>query len=117
MEEINGIKVIRNEELFKEFGESFAYAVISYIELVSHLWNRKYNSDNPNQFFVVAGGRKYVKIANVTARWAHSFIDISTGDIYKVATWATPAKGVRGNIYTNNGMDALTERGQVRYLN
>lgn len=48
----------------------------------------------------VSYGKKFAKIA-VTSygqKSVHCFVEISTGDIYKAATWSAPAKGVRGNI-------------------
>lgn len=33
---------------------------------------------------------------------AHCFIDIETGNILKAASWKVPAKGVRGNIFTDD---------------
>ena len=48
-------------------------------------------------------GRKFAKVVrvrpdSVTGGAAHAFIEIATGDIFKPATWAAPAKHARGNI-------------------
>ena len=47
-------------------------------------------------------GKRYVKVIAVRpgseGGSAFAFIDIATGDIYKPAGWASPAKGIRGNI-------------------
>lgn len=46
-----------------------------------------------------------------------AFIDKVTGDIFKPASWVAPAKGVRGNINSDqNGMEAITPEGNVIYL-
>lgn len=55
------------------------------------------------------GGRKYDKILAVENQtFAFCFIDKKTGDVLKVATYSTPAKHARGNIYQigNEGVDA-----------
>ena len=52
-------------------------------------------------------GGKYIKLGPMRERdgvlendsGVAAFIDIATGDILKPASWAAPAKGVRGNIY------------------
>jgi len=45
-------------------------------------------------------GRKYHKIIMSVAdsRSVHAFVDIKTGQIYKAATWKSPAKGVRFDL-------------------
>ena len=48
----------------------------------------------------------------------HSFVRLDTGDILKPAGWRGPAKGVRGNIFSDwLGAEALTVSGCVRYNN
>ncbi len=47
---------------------------------------------------------------------AYGFIDIETGNVLKAASWAAPAKGIRGNIYNQDTYrTAFTEFG-VAYL-
>lgn len=62
------------------------------------------NSCNPQRFSVDAG-RKYLKIVMSdtigNSRSVHAFVDKSNGDLYKAATWAAPAKGVRFNLLNN----------------
>ena len=56
-----------------------------------------------NYEFVIESGRKYHKIIMVIdngtdrspSRGVHAFIDKKTGEVYKSATWKSPAKGVR----------------------
>jgi hypothetical protein len=46
-----------------------------------------------------------------------AFIDKATGDIFMPASWKAPAKHARGNVLSpQNGMEAITESGSVRYL-
>ena len=51
----------------------------------------------------VESGRKYHKViiahdGGTGQRMVHSFVDRKTGDLYKPAGWAAPAKGVRYNV-------------------
>ena len=52
-------------------------------------------------------GKKYAKIVSTVegngGTGVHSFIDMSTGDILKAASWQAPAKGIRGNITNPDG--------------
>lgn len=57
--------------------------------------------------FVVEEGRKYYKIVNgyvneenglLEQRGVHAFVDKENGDLYKPASWRSPAKGVRANM-------------------
>jgi len=45
-------------------------------------------------------GRKYHKIIMVTngSRSVHAFVDKKTGELYKSASWKSPAKGVRFDL-------------------
>ncbi len=44
---------------------------------------------------------------------AHAFVELSTGHIYKCASWAVPAKHARGNIFAENPLAACTPYGVV----
>ena len=51
--------------------------------------------------YVVETGKKYHKVIFVDGgggRSSHCFIDKQTGQIYKSASWKTPAKGVRYDL-------------------
>jgi len=53
--------------------------------------------------YIYTKGKKYAKIIHVTSygsqKSAHAFVDLNTGDVYKSATWQSPAKnGVRYNL-------------------
>lgn len=53
-------------------------------------------------------GKKYSKIVErrdgeSRPSSVHSFIDLTTGDILKPASWERPAKGIRGNITNPDG--------------
>jgi hypothetical protein len=60
----------------------------------------------------VMPGRKYVRIVvqqmkddgtkQEYGRSVYCFVDVATGDIYKAAGWAAPAKHARGSIWNDN---------------
>lgn len=56
--------------------------------------------------YTVQEGRKYIKVTRDGSVFA--FIDKKTGDIFKPASWQAPAKGVRGNLFSDRGgLEAL----------
>lgn len=66
----------------------------------------------------VKTGKVYHKILSETPaqRSAYAFID-HLGNIYKASSWAKPAKGIRGNIFSESkGLEALDAEGFIRYL-
>ena len=56
-----------------------------------------------------AEGSKYVKIVAISAggsRSVHSFVEKSTGNIWKAASWAAPARNFsRGNVYITSSYE------------
>ena len=60
-------------------------------------------------------GKRYAKI--IIGNYAHSFIAFATGDIFKCAGWAAPAKHARGNIFSDQkGQEAFGDGYYIRYL-
>jgi len=60
--------------------------------------------------YVIESGRKYYKIVMVNnQRSSHAFIDKKTGEVYKAASWKSPAKGVRFNLNIINEREWLFE--------
>lgn len=60
-----------------------------------------------NMSFYIVEGRKYLRIeqetgvnhdGSVTQKSIHAFVDKKTGEVYKSASWKSPAKGVRFNL-------------------
>ena len=53
-----------------------------------------------NYEFVIESGRKYHKIIMSAngSRSVHAFVDKKTGEVYKSASWKSPAKGVRYDL-------------------
>jgi len=62
-------------------------------------------------------GRKYARVfaADGASRSVYAFVDMSTGDILKPASWKAPAKGVRANLLTADYMKACGVYGVVRF--
>ena len=50
--------------------------------------------------FIFESGKKYYKVIMVAngSRSVHCFIDKKTGEVYKSASWKSPAKGVRYDL-------------------
>lgn len=52
--------------------------------------------------YIYIKGKKYAKIVHLAGpskqRSAHAFVDLNNGDVYKSASWQSPAKGVRYNL-------------------
>jgi len=50
--------------------------------------------------FNIEPGRKYLKVVMDSHgnRSVHCFVDKNTGEVYKSASWKSPAKGVRYNL-------------------
>jgi hypothetical protein len=70
-----------------------------------HAGQRKVITVDPN-------GRRYKRVvctdANGSGRSVHVFVDTTNGNVLKSASWATPAKHARGNIYdANNGLACM----------
>lgn len=58
-------------------------------------------------------GRKYAKVHD--GRSVHTFIDLTTGDVLKAASWAQPEKrNPRANVFAHDfGVSGVTEYGAV----
>lgn len=49
-------------------------------------------------------GKRYARIitAGRGSRSVYCFVDLENGDVLKSASWKTPAKGARGNIFADD---------------
>lgn len=61
--------------------------------------------------YIIESGNKYYKVIMVArgAKSAHCFIDKKTGDVYKSATWKSPAKKIRYNLMDDTQREWLLE--------
>ena len=89
---------IRNHQRSLERSESVDY----HQEYIEKLKNGECDYE-----FIIESGRKYHKIIMVIdngpnrmgpSRSVHAFVDRKTGQIYKSASWKSPAKGVRYDL-------------------
>jgi hypothetical protein len=81
-----------------------------YIKLVNDNIREAYSFAKGQAYYNDVGasytiGKKYIKvIANTGQKSVHAFIDADL-NVYKPASWALPAKGVRYNL--NNDLEKL----------
>lgn len=70
---------------------------------------------NENRSYSFTTGKRFYKVTvkSYKSVSVHSFVDKSTGDVFKAASWSAPAAHVRGNISNNNIADYATEYGAV----
>ena len=94
--------------------ENIANAVLGHTlalcEALRHNYERQYGG-NQNYEFYPETGRKYHKIimdAN-GSRSVHAFVDKKTGEVYKSASWKSPAKGVRYDLRLISDREWLLE--------
>lgn len=80
--------------------------------------NQKFASNYPNltpPTLVAQPGKRYVKIINQEQgnnSSVFAFLDTTNGDILKPATWKTPAKHARGNLFdVDSGLSRTTSYG------
>ena len=73
--------------------------------------NFKSRNSNSDYKFYIESGRKYHKLimdAN-GSRSVHAFVDRKTGEVYKSASWKSPAKGVRYDLRLISDREWLLE--------
>jgi len=100
---------IRNHQRSLERSESVDY----HQEYIEKLKNGECDYE-----FIIESGRKYHKIIMVIdngpnrmgpSRSVHAFVDKKTGQIYKSASWKSPAKGVRYDLRSIEQREWLLE--------
>ena len=60
--------------------------------------------------YVIESGKKYHKVIMIdggSSRSVHAFVDKNTGEVYKSASWKSPAKGVRFDLRVINQREWL----------
>jgi hypothetical protein len=78
----------------------------------AEVWASEYTK--PYTFSLEGSGRKYLRISmsygDSSGGSVHCFVDALTGDVYKAASWKTPAlNGARFNILNADSLDLLKE--------
>lgn len=92
--------------------------IIDFVAKVQALVNAHYAKNLPNltpSAIETSWGARFIKLISVdpAQRSVYGFIEIATGNIFKAASWAAPAKHVRGNIHSPDCMKACTPYGIV----
>ena len=80
--------------------------VMDLCEALEKDYNRSYPNSSGDKKFTANAGRKYWKITQtdidsdgkVWSGGVHAFIDRKTGEVYKPASWKSPAKHVRYDL-------------------
>lgn len=70
------------------------------IETFVAILNNKAEKSNSMSRFYATKGKKYTKVMQVNSG-VHCFIEHATMDVYKAASFAAPAKGIRYNLKTD----------------
>ena len=78
-------------------------------DALRHDFECRYDHDGYN--FYIESGRKYHKIImdGRGSRSVHAFVDRKTGEVYKSASWKSPAKGVRYDLRLISDREWLLE--------
>jgi len=98
------------EQHLEEFVKGYQNIVDEYL---------KSNGYNWVETLSIMYGKKYARIVTEDhgSRSVKCFVDLSSGDILKAASWQAPAKHARGNIFDESkGLDAIDKHGFVKYL-
>jgi len=94
--------------------EKFEEKFNSFLASVVELLNKHQKHVNYFQNIEVKDGKRYKKIIVGFGVWC--FVDKTTGDVLKAASFSTPAKHARGNIFdAHNGVEHITVYGP-KYL-
>ena len=94
---------IRGHQTSADRGDNVEY----HLRKVDELKSGKCDID-----YTIESGKKYHKVILVNgggSRSVHCFIDKNTGELYKSATWKSPAKGVRYDLRLIKDREYLLE--------
>ena len=94
---------IRGHHRSVELGESVEH----HLRKIDELKSGKSDID-----YTIETGKKYHKVIFVDgggSRSVHCFVDKNTGEVYKSATWKSPAKGVRYDLRLIKDREYLLE--------
>ena len=89
------------QEARKNIAEAVLGHTYALCEALRHNFIDRNNGSDGCYEFYPETGRKYHKIVMETgagSRSVHCFIDKKTGEVYKSASWKSPAKGVRYDL-------------------
>ncbi len=79
------------------------------VKIYNDYMDRSFPTLSKEQFTISTGSR-YIRIDREHS--VHCFVDRTNGDVLKPATYKSPAKHARGNIFDeSNGLSRMTEFG------
>lgn len=96
--------------------EKFNQAFKLYVERVSKrvkAYYKDFDKLSPESVSTTKGS-KFMKV--LVGSSVHSFVDRKTGDVYKPASWYTPALHTRGNIFSAFNGDEAMGLGRPEYF-
>ncbi len=102
-----------NEEYAKEqFDENFDSFITGCCNIIKDHYDRWYTNLTP-PVILKKVNKKYIRVSRKDSQESvHCFIDKTTGDVFKAASWSAPAKHARGNIFDkNNGLGMMGPHG------
>jgi len=82
--------------------------------IINDYWKRMEYKAEFRPTISAMDGKRYVRIvrSDISSRSAMAFIDKTTGDVLKSASWKAPAKHARGNILDEyNGLKTASSFG------
>ncbi len=68
-----------------------------YCRSLEQNYQLRYPNSNTSVTFTMKFGKKYIKVIQDDSS-VHSFVDKNTGEVYKPASWKSPAKHVRYDL-------------------
>ena len=77
-----------------------------YCRSLEQNYQLRYPNSNTSVTFTMQFGRKYIKVIQDDSS-VHAFIDRKTGEVYKPASWKSPAKYVRYDMRIINQREYL----------
>ena len=80
-------------------------------DALEHNFKQRHPNSDPYKFNIQEG-RKYHKIlmeTNSQSESVHAFVDKKTGEVYKAASYKSPAKGIRFNLCIMSDREWLFE--------
>ena len=91
---------------------------IALTKALEQNYSKRYPDFNSKKIFKMELGRKYWKVNQVDydangeefSGGVHAFVDRNSVDVYKPASWKSPAKIVRYNLLDDNSFDECLSR-------
>ena len=84
-------------------------------DMITTDWNKHFNFGSP-PVITIEPAIKFARIVITQygdQRSAYGFIEMSTGDLLKSASWKKPAKHARGSIFANNPLAGCGPHGMA----